>query len=152
MVAMGRQTRIGVDKAVPVGLGVKGNLLRATPRKITPDTPCPAPPVAVQPWMMCTEQRLVWRVRAPAAAVCRVRLLLACPMPYHGSTYELAGTYGVARGRVTPTPSFQSYRWQSPGVIRLARGANRLTLRVLHMPYGYVFAHIAALELRKLRA
>ena len=133
------RTAMSVTQAKSTGLGVKGQPLRidaavSPARAHTVDWSAP-------------EQQLVWRIDVRQSGTYLVRVRLACPRPHHGSTYVLAGSGATLRGTVSPTASFGTYAWQRLGTLHLRRGKGRLVLHPVHMPYGYIFAHVADIEL-----
>jgi alpha-L-fucosidase len=145
IVHLGR-TVLPVTDAEAQGLGVKGQRLRVVEREPARRTDRAEPTRVITNWH-APEQKLVWSVDAPYAGTYRVSLWLACPEPYAGSTYALCGDLDALQAEVQPTPSFEDYAWQRAGVIELPRGPSRLTLAPVAMPYGYLFAHVAAIAL-----
>ena len=106
------------------------------------------PYAAVRNWMN-RDQRLIWLVEAHQAGIYKVRIRLACPAPFHGSTFTLCGETDQLAGVVEATRSFDDYAWQAVGEIKLPAGTSRLTMQPGDMPYGYLFAHVAEVSLQR---
>jgi alpha-L-fucosidase len=137
-------TVLPVSQALREGRGPKGALLKLAEVRPARGGPCQA----VVGWM-APEQRLRWRIEASRAGLYDVRIRLGCAAPYQGSTFEVRGKSGVARGVVRATPGETELRWQDVEALRVPKGRSELALRPLEMPYGYVFAKVAALALRR---
>ena len=140
------RTVLPVCKATPEGLGVKGTRLRVTER-VSPETGTVLIPGQVVANWSALEQRLVWKIDSPKALGYRVDIWLACPKPYDQSDLIVESKMGVTSGKVKSTRSFDDYVWQSAGTVYVPQGKSRLVLRPLRMPYGYIFAHVAAIRL-----
>ena len=133
------RTLLGVDRAKKIGMGLKGSRLTVAKRKGTPEQ-------VVANWNTL-EQQLVWTVDAPSAGTYRVRLQVACPKPFDGSTFVVKGPQDALTGTVQATRSHADFRWISVGKMRLPEGISRVTLHPTEMPYGYVFGHIAGIDM-----
>jgi len=135
------RTALGVADAKVEGLGLKGSRLKVT------QMPSGKPERVVTNWN-APEQRLTWTVGSPSARAYEGRILLACPTPFEGSAFVVKGTIDSIAGTVEATRSYSDYQWLTVGRIRLPKGVSRLTLYPIEMPYGYVFGHIAAMDLK----
>ena len=133
-------TVLSVAEARASGLGVKGHRLHVAARQP------PGSGSAIVDWQ-ALEQQVTWSIEAIHEGIYRAEVQLACPAPYHGSSFVVEGQVDELTGAVAPTPSFEDYNWQKLGVIRIPEGRSALTLRPTHMPYGYIFCHVAALRL-----
>ena len=132
---------LSVLDAGVAGHTIKGGRLHVDRRSVEPTA-------AVRNWMN-RDQRLVWLVDAPQAGVYAVRIQLSCPEPFQGSTFTLRAGEGRLSGVVPATKTFDDYDWQMLGEIRLPAGTSRLTLQPEKIPYGYLFAHVAGISLRR---
>jgi len=137
----GALNRLRAADAQLHGYGVKGHRLHLR----TPEAGATAP--CISGWG-ALEQFATWSVHSPAKRRYRVSVRLACPDPYAGSRYAVESAGGRVEGEVKATRSFDDFRLQSLGTLALPRGASKVTLKALHLPYGYIFADVQAVELR----
>ncbi len=129
--------RFGAEDARLRGRGVKGHCLRVA------ETPAGA---HIEGWT-ALQQRVEWTIRASGPRRRVVRAELACPGLYAGSRYVVECGQARTIGEVRGTESFQHWEWQELGTIELPAGKSVVRLRPLHMPYGYIFANVRAVEL-----
>jgi hypothetical protein len=126
-----------------LGLSWKGGRLALGPSKDDPAR------MAITKWTS-PEVSAAWLVASPRPVKCGLRLELSCDMLYAGSAYRVACGRSRVEARVRGSEG-GGFAWETAGEIALPKGASRLVLSALEMPYGYVFADVRAVELRPLR-
>jgi len=132
---------LSVLDAGVAGRGIKGG-------RVHVDHLGAEPYAAVRNWMN-RDQQLIWLVDVPQAGVYVVRIQLACPEPFQGSTFTLCSKTDGLTGVVAATKTFEDYVWQTVGEIQLPAGTIRLTMQPDEIPYGYLFAHVAGISLKR---
>ncbi|MFH0797499.1 MAG: alpha-L-fucosidase [Candidatus Omnitrophota bacterium] len=96
------------------------------------------------------EQTADWHLECFQPGKYRVFIILSCPKIYAGSKFIIEVDSQKIKGVVPDTNSFDHFQRREVGRVTLGKGRLRLRLKPTFMPYGYIFADVARIELEKL--
>ena len=134
------KTLLPARYAVLHGRGIKGSSLNLNSLELSGTT-------CIAGWLDLS-QKATWHIECSSAGRYNVYINLACEALYAGSEFVIKTTMGKIKGTVQGTTSWEHFQKQYVGTLEFAKGKSYVCLKPLLMPYAYLFANVASIELR----